>query len=178
MGRERLTILAPIATIVVATGFFSPVAADGTIVVAARETSVAVSPRAADLELVNLPAIEFALRAAIQCSGEPVSVTLSVADTFRTIGREALRRQRAAEATIEVPPGQVALAASNAFCIAGDAQTSDELLLPGFTTLHASLRCSANGVESLHSASAPLQLRLSCVREPEEHQESSDAADR
>ena len=147
--------------------------ADGNIVVAARETSVAVAPRAAGLE-IDLPAIKFALRAAIQCKGEPVSVTLSVADTFTTIGGDALRDQRAAEATVEVPAGQLALAKNEAFCIAGDAATSDEMLLAGFTTVHASLRCATDDNESLHFASAPLQVKLNCVREPAPDQEPSD----
>lgn len=175
MRRQRLPILAPIAAIVVTTGIFSPARADDNIVVAARETSVAVAPRAAGLDVVNLPAVGFALRAAIQCKGEPVSVTLSIADTFTTIGRDALLDKRAAEATVEVAAGQLALAAHDGFCIAEDRATSDELLLPGFTTAHASLRCMNGDVESLHFASAPLQLRLSCAREPDAPQEEPDA---
>lgn len=178
MRQQRLPILAPIAAIIVATGFFSPAHAEGNIVVAAQETAVTVPPRAARLKLVNLPAIEFALRAAIRCKGEPLSVTLSVADTFTTIGREALVDKRAAEARIEVPPGQLALAAHRSFCIDDDATTADELLLPGFATVHASLRCMSDNGESLHFASAPLQLRLSCAREPEATQESPDDSER
>ena len=180
MRRPRLPILTPIAATIVATGFFSPAAADGNIVVAARETRVALPPRAARLELVNLPAVAFALRAAIECKGEPVSVTLSVADTFTTIGRDELLDKRAAEATVEVPAAQLALVSDNAFCIAEEQEqaTSDELLLPGFTTAHASLRCTNDDVESLHFASAPLQVRLSCAREPEPPQEESDEPDR
>ena len=178
MRRKRPPILAPFAAIVAATGIFSAAAADGNIVVAARETTVVVPARAAGLELANLPAIEFALRAAIQCKGEPVSVTLSIADTFMTIGRDALLDQRAAEATVKVPADQLILAASTEFCVAEDSAASDELLLPGFTTAHASLRCTKDDVESLHFASAPLQLRLSCASEPDALQEASDETDR
>ena len=152
--------------------------ADGNIVVAARETRVVIPTSAAGLEVVNLPAVEFALRAAIECKGEAVSVTLSIADTFLTIGRDALRDQRAAEATVRVPADQLNLDASSAFCSAEDRATSDELLLPGFTTAHASLRCTNDDAESLHFASAPLQLRLSCARKPDAHQEASDEPDR
>ncbi len=178
MRQRRLPILAPIAAIVAATGIFSPAVADGNIVVAARETRVIIPPRADRLELVNLPVVEFALRAAIECKGEAVSVTLSIADTFLTIGRDALLDQRAAEATVRVPADQLILAASSAFCVAEDQATADELLLPGFTTAHASLRCTDDDIESLHFASAPLQLRLSCAREPETPQEASDESDR
>lgn len=142
--------------------------ADGTIIVAAHETEIAVSPRPARMELVNLPQLEFALRAAIQCEGEPVSVTLSIADTYETISGEDLADARAAETTLRVPARQLALAASSRFCVADDPESTNELLVSGFATAHASLRCESGDTSSAHFASAPLQVRLSCEREPQE----------
>ena len=147
--------------------------ADGTIVVAAQETVAVVKPRSPGLKLVNLPRLEFALRAAIQCKGAAVSVTLSVADTFETIGKDDLEGQRAAVAILSVPPRQLALAASSRFCIAGDPESANELLVDGFTTAHASLRCSADDQTSAHFASAPLKVRLMCERDEEEAQAPS-----
>lgn len=145
-----------------------PVQADGDIVVAARETQAVVAPRSPRLRLVNLPALEFALRAAIKCKGEPVSVTLSVSDTFRTLTGDDLDTERAAETILRVPARQLALAASSRFCITDDPESADELLVRGFATVHASLRCLADDSTSAHFASAPLQVRLKCAREPEE----------
>lgn len=152
-------------------------AAAGDIVVAARETVAIVTPGEAHRELVNLPALEFALRAAFRCSGAPVSITLSVADTHTTLQKDQLEGQRAAEANLQVPTRQLALAASSRFCIADDAGSADELLVPGFATAHASLRCSGNGGDSAHSASAPLKVRLVCAREAGADQESPSAAE-
>ena len=152
-----------------------PAAASGDIVVAAQETTVVVAPSAARIKLVNLPTLKFGLRAAFKCTGEPVSVTLSIADTFATLNQDQLADQRAAEATLTVPPRQLALAASSRFCQADVPDTADELLVPGLVTAHASLRCSNDDGDSVHFASAPLQVRLICERQPEEAQAPSDA---
>ena len=145
-----------------------PVQADGDIVVAAQETQAVVAPRNPRLRLVNLPALEFALRAAIKCKGKPVSVTLSVADTFRTLTDADLANERAAETILKVPAQQLTLASSSRFCIADDPESADELLVHGFATAHASLQCQRDDATSAHFASAPLQVRLTCARAPEE----------
>lgn len=150
----------------------SAVADDG-VIVAARETIAAVTPRSADLPLVNLPALEFALRAAIRCKGDPVSLTLSIADTFTTLDAESLGDGRAAETTLTVPARQLALVASSRFCLADDDESTSELLVPGMATAHASLTCHVDGRQTVHFASAPLQLRLSCERAPEDDQEAA-----
>ncbi len=170
MKQRRSHILALFALIVATLASFAPAHADGQVVVAAQETSAIVTPRTADLKLVDLPALEFALRAAIRCKGEKVSLTLSVADTFKTLGADELADKRAAEATLTVPAGQLALAASSQFCISGDEDSSDELLVPGLATAHASLQCARDGATSVHYASAPLQVRLNCVRPPDDAQ--------
>jgi hypothetical protein len=178
MTLNRSTIVALIcALIATPTGI---ALADGTIVVAAHETEIAVPPRPAHSKLVNLPQLEFALRAAIQCNGEPVSVTLSVADTYQTISRETLARARAAEAVLSVPPRQLALAANSHFCIAEDPESTNEMLVSGFATAHASLRCESGDKSSAHFASAPLQVRLRCERELQEDRQapSEDAEPR
>lgn len=172
MKQRRSHILALFALIVATLAGFAPAHADGRIVVAAQETSAIVEPREASLKLVNLPALEFALRAAIRCKGDMVSLTLSVADTFKTLGADDLAGKRAAEATLTVPARQLALAASSQFCISGDEPSSDELLVPGLATAHASLHCARDGATSVHYASAPLQVRLICVRPPDDPQVS------
>ena len=149
--------------------------ADEGVVVAARETTAVVKPRSAKLRQLNLPALEFALRAVIRCKGDPVSLTLSVADTFMTLDSEALREQRAAETTLTVPAGQLALATSSEFCVANDVASVNEVLVPGLATVHASLQCMHEGRLAAHFASAPLSVRLSCERPPVENQGDSDS---
>lgn len=154
----------------------APAVASGDLVVAARETKAAVAPRGADLKLVNLPPLEFGLRAAFRCKGEPVSLTLSIADTYTTLRGEALADERAVELELTVPADQLALAASSGFCVADDPETTDELLVTGFATANASLRCAGDPGHSVHFASAPLQVRLVCTRSPADVQEPPEAS--
>lgn len=165
-------------TVTVATvaAFNAAIAADD-IVVAAQETTAVVTPREAHLKLVNLPALEFGLRAAFKCKGQPVSVTLSVADTHTTLRGEDLASQRSVEVVLSVPPRQLALAASSRFCVADAPETDDELLVSGLATAHASLRCSSDTGDTALFASAPLQVRLICARQPDEDQSAVDASD-
>lgn len=163
MNHHRIPILALFAAAVCV----SPVFADGNIVVAAQEAEATVAPRSPDLRLINLPALTFSLRAAIQCKGESLSVTMSVADTYTTLDKAELAGQRAAEAMLTVPADQLALTASSKFCIEGDSETTDELLVPGITTAQGSLQCASDAGVSVHYASVPLQVRLRCDRGPE-----------
>lgn len=172
MNQQGVPILALLATTLLVAG---PAEADSSVVVAAQEALVAVAPRDERLRLVNLPAIEFELRAAVRCGGVPTSLTLSISDTFKSMDAGQLDGQRAVEASLNVPPRQLALAASRKFCITDDDSSANELLVPGFVTAHASLRCEKNGVSTMHFASAPLQLRLTCARPPpDENQDGSD----
>ena len=138
--------------------------ADGDLVLAAPETEVLVEPRASHLRLVNLPELEFAVRAAYRCQGELVSLTLSVSDSAQTLGPQELTGQRATELSLVVPARQIAMADNGAFCIAGDETSADEIHITGFVTAAASLRCAKDGGESIRYASAPLTVRLSCTR--------------
>ena len=131
---------------------------------AARDATAVVKPRSAELRVIDLPDLDFALRAVLQCAGKPVSLTFSIADTLTTLDSEGLEDQRAAEATLTVPAQQIALAASKRFCVAGDDASVDELLVPGLATAHVSLHCSNDGHMSAHFASAPVNLRLRCER--------------
>ena len=159
-GRVPILALFVIATAV------STANADNVIVVAAQETEATVAPRPARVRIVDLPPLSFKLRAAIRCNGEPVSVTLSVADTYVTKGRAELDGKRATELVLTVPARQLTMTSNRQFCVAGDAETKDELFAPGFATVNASLLCEDEAGVSVHYTSAPLNVKLVCAREP------------
>jgi len=169
MKLNRTTILA----LFVAAHCISTACAGDSVVVAAQETEAAVAPRAAHLRLINLPQLEFGLRAAIKCTGTAESLTLSVADTVTTLNEEAINGERSAEVLLTVPASQLALAASRKFCLKDDAASTNELLVPGLATAHASLRCRNKDSVTVHFASAPLQVKLLCIRPLTEDQDSS-----
>lgn len=172
MSYFRVPILAPILAVFC----FLDVSAESDISIAVQETEAIVAPRPANLGRVDLPALNFEFHVAIDCAGEAESLTLSVADTFTTLAKETLKDQKSAIARLTVPARQLTLAASDGFCIRNDAATANELLVPGFTTAYASLRCARAEGTSVQFASASLQVRLRCLREagePGESQESS-----
>ena len=177
MKHNRRHILALFAPLLTAFAGAAPAGAAGDIIVAAPETHVTVVPGDPGSKLVTLPALEFELRAAFKCKGTAESVTLSVADTFQTLARDELEGLRAAEVVLTVPPHQLALAASENFCIADDPGTASELLVPGLATVHASLRCVGDGGASVHFASAPLAVKLICNRDTDAGQEASAASE-
>jgi len=165
---------ASILTLIVSATAVSPAVADDTIVIAAQEIEATVAPRNARARTVRLPPLTFEVRAAIRCEGEPVSVTLSVADTFVTRGRDELVGRRATEASLTVPPRQLTMASSRRFCT-GD-ESEDELFAPGFATAHASLHCENETGLSVLYASAPLNVRLSCARQPGDTEVDQDSS--
>lgn len=149
--------------------------AEDSVFLAAQETEAIVEPRSSQQRLVRLPTMSFELRVAIECPGKAESLTLSVSDTFETFNNEDLGMRRFTETSLRVPANQLTLAGSDHFCIKDDdGETVDELVVPGFLTAFASLRCAGQDGPSIHFASAPLQVRLHCERElPGETQESS-----
>jgi hypothetical protein len=167
-------IQVPILALFLSVGCIPYAFAENRVFVAAQETQASVKPRTGQERLVNLPALTFDFRVAIACPGESESLTLSVADTFRTFTKEDIGGHRSTETSLSVPARQLTLASTNTFCTKDDAEaSSDELVVPGFLTAFASLRCAGQRGPSMHYASAPLQVRLKCEREPDESQESS-----
>jgi hypothetical protein len=173
MKPVRVSILAPFLAIVATLS--APARAEPEIIIAAAETEVRVEPRAAHLRLVNLPALEFALRAAFRCIGDVVSLTLSVSDTAKTLSVEELVDRRSAELRLVVPARQLAMADSGAFCVADNPDSADEMQVAGFATAAASLRCNNDGKDSVRYASAPLTVRLVCARGENQEPEAPSA---
>ena len=163
----------PILALLVAANTTPCAHADGSIDVVAQPAEALVVPRAPGLALINLPALDFRLRATLECPGSAKSLTLSVADTVTTLGSDVLGEQRSAEASLTVPARQVALAASSDFCLEADPTSADELTVPGLVTAHASLHCANDGRISAYFASAPVEVRLVCVRPTAEDQDAS-----
>ena len=148
--------------------------AEDRVFLAAQEAEAAIEPRDSQQRVADLPALTFDFRVAIECPGETESLTLSVADTFETLGKEDIGARRSAETSLSVPASQMTLGSGDKFCIKdGAEEANEELVVPGFLTAFASLRCAGRAGPSMHFASAPLQVRLKCAREPSETQDSS-----
>lgn len=165
---------APILALFVLAAAVSTAVADNVLVVAAQEAEATVAPRSVRARVVDLPPLTFKLRAAIRCKGDPVSVTLSVADTFVTRGRDELDGQRATEVSLTVPAQQLVLPSNRLFCTDDEDESADALFAAGFATAHASLRCENQSDVSALYASAPLNVKLSCDRLPDDSEIDQD----
>jgi len=149
------------------------VAADGALTVHANEANAQITPHEQGQQRIHLPALEFSMVAAFECSdgAQADSITVSIADTYQRYALDELNSEQTITATLNVPESQIAPLAATEFCVAGEPATEKSLRVPGVATAQFSLRCRSGASSSVHFASLALPLRLSCVTA--ENQESS-----
>ncbi|MGB5336164.1 MAG: hypothetical protein WBN07_11135 [Woeseiaceae bacterium] len=138
---------------------------DTVLMLAARASSAELEPRDEKRHLVVLPALDAAVVATIECAAgaRPVSLTVSISDTYRHFGPELLADSRVLEATLELPASQLAPVSVAEFCVKGEVATDQILELPGIATAQVSLRCQNDDEStSMHFGSLPIPVSLYC----------------
>ncbi len=128
---------------------------------------VAVKTRAEGRNFMRLPSLpyEFALEIACEAGLNPTTLSISVADTRRSLQAEALLDTQKALIAFTVPAAQIGPVALNEFCL----QTSDSpelLMLPSVLSVQASLLCANDMERHMIYASAPLAVALQCTAPP------------
>lgn len=156
----------------------SPAADSARLEARADAVSVPVTRRAGDTRHIALPALEFNLTidAACPAGARPQSLSVSVADTRRTLAAEQIASR--VETTLSLPRRQSALVRIGDFCRRGEPPgAAESLLLPDVFTARLSLRCSANERQSIVYASLPLDIKLECAAEtsPDDDQDVSSS---
>lgn len=132
--------------------------------IAAEPAVVTITPLAGGRRLIRLPALEFRLDITARCPADRVakSVSISVADTSKTLGREAFDGDSFVRAEISIPPKQVAPLAVDGFCpLEGESQ-HDSLLIRDAVTAHLSLRCTGPHGDEIGYATHGLDVTLRC----------------
>ena len=140
----------------------------------------AISPLADGRRVVQLPTLEyeFAVNAGCGPDDTPSSVSLSIADTRRTLAGNEIPDGAPINAAITLPAQQIAPVVVDGFCSAAAGTESDaERLIRGVVTAHFSLRCTGAAGESITYASRSLDVLLVCKREPEA-QSAPESTDR
>lgn len=137
--------------------------------VEAVAANVAVAPGDVRRDSLRLPALEYVFDLTTRCAEpfEPVSVSLTVADTRRTIDTEDLQAGGdAGEFRLTVPANQLSPVPVVGFCVADDARagesTTGEMLLRATLSVGASLICASGDTQEITYASAPLDVRVRC----------------
>ena len=114
-------------------------------------------------QLVRLPELVFPLRISGHCGrgGQVQSISVSVADTRKTIRGDELVDRGPLSTSIKVSPRQIAPLAVQGFCDVDGAQ-GQSLLLPTALTAQVSMRCARNDEQSILFDARPLDVRLIC----------------
>ena len=135
--------------------------------ISASTPTVTLTPRAGG-RFIDLPAMAFEFSLQPECPPDlqPASLTLSVADTRRSLRANDLLAESLASVTLEVPAGQLAPVATAGFCHADgtDETSSESLILTIRDTLsaQASLRCAGDGAEKIAYVSQALNVTIVC----------------
>lgn len=127
---------------------------------------VVIRPLPERQRLIRLPALTYSMVINAECGSEREidSVSISIADTTRTLASDAFAEGAEAALEITVPDRQVSPLAVDGFCRAGEAGDTApaETHIDNAVTAHLSLRCAGRDARSIVYASKPLGVTLRC----------------
>ena len=145
----------------------SPNAAGAELDVSANTPDVNVSTRPAGRNFLNLPALRFNFVIAAHCPGpgEPVSFSLSVADTRVSMDADRLEAGGPLEFSVTVPASQIGPVAIDDFCALDDGERmpQDPMRIPAVLSAQASLLCATDSGNNMTYASESLDVTLHCA---------------
>jgi hypothetical protein len=150
------------------------ISADHRLLLRADTPFIDIALRDSRQGFLDLPALQFAFAIDAYCVDDlqPVSLSVSVADTRRTLRPSDMDFAKAIEVSLDIPANQLAPVAIRDFCLrtdvgdinvgqaepAGDAQ----LTLPATLTAQASLRCANDLIEQTVYVAKSLDITLVC----------------
>lgn len=125
--------------------------------------------------LVKLPPLEFRLSISPYCAkgGRPESLSITIADTQRTLRGEDLQSEMSIDLSIRVPASQLAPFALREFCV-DPAAEGESLMLTAALAAQVSLRCTRAEEQSIVFAAEPLDIRVDCIRSTAEAEPAPD----
>jgi len=115
--------------------------------------------------LVNLPPLEFRLSISAHCAegGRPESLSITIADTQKTLRGEELQSETSLDLSMRVSASQLAPFALREFCVDPTAE-GESLMLTAALAAQVSLRCARAEEQSIVFAAKPLDIRVDCIR--------------
>lgn len=130
----------------------------------AEPAVAALAVQQAGRNLVRLPDIGFRVGITTHCAnnGQPESLSITIADTHRTLGAAELQAADTIDVDMLVPASQIAPLALQAFCV-DTAAEGESVLIASALAVQASLRCSRGDDQTMVFAAEPLDIRLDCV---------------
>lgn len=140
----------------------------------AEPALVSIRPLPVGRKLVRLPSLDYEIRVSAQCGGAHLaeSISISIADTRKTLMADELEESTELVTRITIPARQVAPLPVDGFCSANNT-AQRELLVHDAVTAHLSLRCTSHEGESITYATRPLAVALRCETDDQEDSASS-----
>ena len=154
--------LSPLLAAVLPAGIAWP-GEPATLTVTVPPPAAAVQPLAEGRRLVRLPALqfEFGIRASCAPNQAVKSVSISVADTRKTLAGADIPQDEWVSTAVTLPARQLAPVVVDGFC--PEPQDADSsLLLRDAATAQISLRCTGEDGDSITYASQSLDVTLVC----------------
>ena len=140
----------------------------GRIIVNARPADVRIGSLAPETRLILLPALEYTLTIEPQCAPDmqAESISISIADTRKTIRGIELDEQPVLETTIRIPRKQVGPLAVDDFCRSDQSGTTPaSVRVADVFTAQLSLSCVGEEARTIVYVSEPLDVNLQCHRD-------------
>lgn len=151
--------------------------------VSANAPTVSVAPRNAGRNFMRLPTLEYVFEISAKCADGrlPKSISLSVADSRKSLVAEQIALDGPTELSLQVPANQIAPLAVENFCIADggddstvDADSQTELSVSSALSAQASLLCEGADDTAMTYVSRPLDVSLVCGAVSEEEEAGSE----
>ena len=138
-----------------------------------------IQPLAEGHRLVRLPTLEFGFGIQASCGPDQTvkSVSISVADTRKTLSSADLPEGATINTSVTLPARQLSPIAVDGFC-PETAVAGSTLLLQDAVTAHLSLRCASDNGDSIMYSSQSLDVTLVCDIGPEAQGEVPASTDR
>ena len=154
--------------------------AAGRLIVQATPAIVQVKALAEGRKLIRLPTLEFrfTIQAVCAIDTEAQSISISVADTRKTISGNDIATISDMPIDFSIPARQLSPVAVDGFCPrADDGNRLAKLLVRDAVTAHLSLRCAGKGGEAITYKSHALDVMLQCpVRGDDQGESVSEIA--
>lgn len=156
------------AAIALLTATASSAAADGgELSVEVDAPVVEIDSRPPGPRTVRLPDITFTMRVTALCSDDMRTkfVSVSIADTRRTLSAELFGESTTSEQSISIPQRQLAPLTIDNFCLGNDGEhRAEHLYIADALSAQLALHCAGEQREAVLYKAAPLAVELRCHR--------------
>lgn len=130
--------------------------------VSADTPVVYVDKRSAGRDFMRLPSLDYWLELDANCPAnlEARTISLSVADTRKSLAANVTVGEEKISVPIRIPAAQIGPIAVDGFCVAADAP--ETLRIPAVLSVQASLLCANEDTSRMIYTSKSLDVTLSC----------------